>query len=151
MGTKSDRPTVEIDAEKSMVKMTLPRLLALIAVVVAAANFVSTRVSSLASHADVETTVDEHSEHPHPSTDARIDQVVEHNAQQDAKDAVQDEQLKRLEPLPERVGAIDAKIDLLLSSEMEEKPNAMRRAARKIRAEAKRKGQQDPLADVDGL
>ena len=147
----SDRPSVMIDADKSMVKMTIPRLLALIALIVTIANVVTNRVSSLASHEDVEKLITTHSVYPHPSAAAKMDEIEKHGAELDAKNAVQDEQLQRLAPIPERMGSIEAKIDLLLTSQLEENPSSIRRAARKIKAEAKKRGEDDPLEGVDGL
>ena len=143
---KSEPPTVEIDAEKSLIKMTPVRLVAIIAAVVLVTNVAGNRISALVTQAQMEARFAAHEKHPHDPASARLAQV-------EAKDAEQDAQLAKLEDVPRQVAAVRAKMDTLLIRELEKSEpsrNAVERAAAKVRArrEIPAGSAQDPL---DGL
>ena len=141
---------VVIDAETSKVSMTPARLIALIVGTIAAASFISEALSASASKQDLEEALQVHDRHPHTPTEERL-QALE------AADAQQNEALGELKPLPDTVRRIDSKIDVLIFKELEasqsspRQRNAVRRAAKKARQAAERRGEEDPLAGMDGL
>lgn len=144
-------PGTTIDVETSHVKMTPVRLLLLIAAIVGVTNFGSNILSAAATKADVSDGITAHSERSHDATVTRIAAIEQRDARQDA-------QLEKLDPVPERVAAINAKMDIVLTQQVEEARNSprkaatMKRAARKVRTAARKRGEtDDPLAGVEGL
>ncbi len=139
----SNRPgprslSVVIDAEKTPIHLTLPKLGAMLVAVIAITSWVMQQAAAFASTADLKT----HSTASHVKTDKRL-QAVE-------------TEVKKLEPLPRQVERTNAKLDLLILQQVDrpgDDREAMRRAARKVRrsAGARPGSSGDPLGGLEGL
>lgn len=140
---KSEPPTVEIDAEKSLIKMTPVRLVAVIAAVVLITNVAGNKLSAMVTASQLEERMVKHERRPHEPVARRLEKV-------EAKDAAQDAQLAKLESVPRDMAAVRAKVDTLIIRELEKSAparDAMERAAAKVRAtgEIRAGTEQDPL------
>lgn len=140
---------VELDAEKSLIKITPVRLIALISAVVVLSNMASNKLSAMASDEDVDERVAAHAQHPHASTASRLDA-------NEIKNAIQDTQLAELKLVPQQIGAVNAKLDALILVQLElpgQPRDSMRAAARKVRSKARARAGSldDPLRTIEGL
>lgn len=138
---------VEIQVESSRISMTPLRLVALIAAVVTAVTFASNWLSHAATQADLVNAISAHSERPHPTTDERVKAL-------EVSNGVQESKLAKLESVPEDIGAIKARVDLLVyeAQSTPRRNGVTRAAARRVRREARERGEaDDPLAGMEGL
>lgn len=143
----SDIPPVVLDAETSIIKLTAPRAIGIIAAVVLLTSAAGNRLSAMASDEDVTKAVAAHAAHPHVATDARINAVEDNDANQDAKLAV-------LDTLPRQLERVEARIDVVIRAGLEGRARVpMQRAARQVRRSAgvTAGAANDPLAGLDGL
>jgi hypothetical protein len=126
--------------------MTPLRLIGLIAAVVTAVTFASNMLSHAATKADLGAAISDHDKRPHPVTDERIKKL-------EVSNGVQASKLAKLEDVPEDVGAIKARVDLLIyeAQNTPRRERSTRAAARRVRAEARERGDDDPLEGMEGL
>ncbi len=147
MPDRASKPPIEIQVESSRISMTPLRLIALIAVVVTCATFASNLLSQAATKVDLGDAISVHGERPHPVTDERLKTL-------EVSDGVQASKLDKLEDVPADVGAIRARIDLLIyeAQDTPQRRLIARDAARRVRKEARERGEtDDPLAGMKGL
>lgn len=98
---------------------------------------------------NVEKAIASHGEHPHKPTAIMLEKLA-------VEDSAQNRQIAKLEHLPEDIGAIRARIDLIIEADLDHARTSaplmrrMRRAASKVRA-ASPPQDDDPLAGLEGL
>lgn len=118
----------------------------LLAVIVGVATFAANTLSASASEADVASAVKAHGQQQHAATVDALRAQAEMSAQQAAK-------LAKLEDVPADIRGIRARIDTLIMGDHYRSPRRvrMRKAAAKIRSDARERGEDDPLAGLEDL
>jgi hypothetical protein len=127
--------------------MTPLRLIGLIAATVTLTTLGMNVLADTAKRSDIVEAISTHSERPHPATDERVKAL-------EVSNGVQASKLAKLEDVPEDVGAIKARIDLLIyeAQNTPRRERSTRAAARRVRREARERGEDDdPLAGMEGL
>lgn len=138
---------IEIQVESSRISMTPLKLITLIAAVVTCATFASNLLSQAATKVDLGNAISAHGKRPHTTTDNRLKTL-------EVSDGVQASKLDKLDNVPAEVGAIKARIDLLIyeAQDTPQRRLTTEDAARRVRKEARERGEtDDPLAGMKGL
>lgn len=144
MPTSEHRKSLlEIDAEKTPVKMTPLRLALIIIGCVTITNLINGVLYDKVSKMELKEAIEVHNKHPHDVTGDGLESLGYQVAKLKTADAVHSAQLQRLEPLPDRVREIGTKVDILIESQRLSHPDTVRRAVDRMKA---RKG-----ADLDVL